>query len=194
MERLPLAAMLLLTLRGTPTIYNGDEIGMIDGDITEADIQDPQGKRLGLGMSRDFCRTPTQWDDSPLAGFSPDGTESTWLPVTHDYQERNIKAQMADNNSLWSLYHDLMTLRKSSPALLGGEYASLDSPDGCFVYSRTHGEEKLIIALNFTDDDKTITLPEAGEIILRTHKHSNADLADGVVILGSNEGIIIRAS
>ena len=59
--------MLLLTLRGTPTLYNGDEIGMINGDITEDLIQDPQGLRLGLKMSRDFCRTPLQWDATDLA-------------------------------------------------------------------------------------------------------------------------------
>jgi len=186
------AAMLLLTLRGTPTIYNGDEIGMVDGDITEDDIEDPQGHRLGLHMSRDFARTPLQWDDSALAGFSPEGTESTWLPVTHDYKERNIQAQMGDNDSLWTLYQQLLTFRQSSKALLSGAYESVDSPQGTFVYHRTADDDQLLIALNFTGENKTINVPDNSEIILQTHQDSNAILADGVVTLGANEGIVLR--
>lgn len=191
-EQTRLASMLLLTLRGTPTIYNGDEIGMVDGDIIEGDIHDPQGHRLGLHMSRDFCRTPLQWDDSPLAGFSLVETDSTWLPVTHDYKTRNIKAQMKDASSLWSLVQQLLAFRKNSQAILAGRYQSLDSSEGCFVYLREHDDEQLAIALNFTNEMKQLTLPFSGDILMTTHTNSNAQLDDGVVILGANEGVIIR--
>ncbi len=189
-----LVAMLLLTLRGTPTIYNGDEIGMINGDITEADIQDPQGKRLGIHMTRDYSRTPTQWDDSDLAGFSPEGTASTWLPITSDYKERNIKAQMSDENSLWTLHQELIAFRKTSPALLSGVYQSFDSPEDTFIYSRQHDDEHLIIALNFNNQEKSIALPLQGEMVMCTHNNSNVVSSDGVVTLEGNQGIVIRVN
>ena len=188
------AAMLLLTLRGTPTLYNGDEIGMINGDITEADVQDPQGIRLGLAATRDVCRTPTQWDDSSFAGFSPDGTESTWLPVTYDYKERNIKAQVADNQSLWSLYHKLIAIRRDSDALLAGKYTSLDSTEGCFVYLREAKNERYCIALNFTDEDKSVTLPSSGTLVLSSMLDDPDSLSDGVVALRPNEGVLVQIS
>lgn len=193
-EQTKIAAMLLLTLPGTPTIYNGDEIGMIDGDITEADIHDPQGHRLGLQMSRDFCRTPMQWDDSEHAGFSPEGTQTTWLPVTHDYETRNVKAQMADASSLWSLYQRLIAFRKDTTAILEGAYTSLDGPQGCFVYSRETDDETYCVALNFTADSHAVSLPESGRIVMSTLTDSNAKLVDGVVVLGPNEGVIVQLS
>ncbi|MEM6530143.1 MAG: alpha-amylase family glycosyl hydrolase, partial [Chloroflexota bacterium] len=82
-----LAAMLLLSLRGTPTLYMGDEIGMVNGEIKPEQVRDPQGVNLGAEHTRDVCRTPMQWDDSAYAGFS---TVETWLPVTSDYTTRNV--------------------------------------------------------------------------------------------------------
>ena len=79
--------MLLLTLRGTPTFYYGDEIGLENGIIPPEKIQDPQGINLGAERTRDVARTPMQWDASPNAGFS---TAEPWLPVTADYTTRNV--------------------------------------------------------------------------------------------------------
>lgn len=187
-----IVAMLLLTLRGTPTIYNGDEIGMVNGDITQELIQDPQGIRLGLNMARDFCRTPLQWDDTSLAGFSPDGTIGTWLPVTYDYQTRNVAAQMDDPKSLWSLYHRLLVYRKQSPALLAGAYVPMDSPAGCFVYARSTENESYWIALNFTGESKTVTLPEAGQIVFSTYLDRAENLSAGEISLRADEGLLVK--
>lgn len=186
--------MLLLTLRGTPTLYNGDEIGMINGDITEDLIQDPQGLRLGLKMSRDFCRTPLQWDANPLAGFSPTGTQSTWLPVTHDYKTRNIEAQMEDDTSMWTLTHRLLTMRKNSPTLLAGKQYSIESPAGCFAYIREGDTEKYCIVLNFTSEEQIVAIPAGGEVILSTHLDRQEVISTGKVTLRGDEGLLIHLS
>ena len=90
------AALILLTLRGTPTLYYGDEIGMQDVPIPPEKEQDPFGLRVpGLGLGRDPARTPMQWDDSPNAGFSSEGVE-TWLPLAEDFRIVNVEAQIDD--------------------------------------------------------------------------------------------------
>ena len=100
------AAMLLLTLRGTPTLYYGDELGMHDVVIPPELVQDPWEKNVpGLGLGRDPERTPMLWDSSLNAGFSA-GTP--WLPVAPDYQTANVQAQRDDPASMLTLYHRLM--------------------------------------------------------------------------------------
>jgi alpha-glucosidase len=128
------AAMMLFTLRGTPTLYYGDELRMENGVIPPEKVQDPQGINLGIERTRDVCRTPMQWDASPNAGFCPAGVEP-WLPVSADYETRNVAARSADPTSMLTLYRRLLALRRSSPALCGGSYRPLDGvPGDCFVY------------------------------------------------------------
>ncbi len=179
-EQARVAAMLLLTLRGTPFVYYGDELGMRDVDIPADQYQDPQG--INLGISRDPERTPMQWDDSPHAGFS---TVATWLPVAPDFARFNVESEKADDRSMLSLYKRLIDLRRGDDALALGDYAPLDSPDGVFAYQRGG---KYLIALNFSDQPKPT--PFSGEIVLST-----ALDRDGVVEaldLRPNEGVILR--
>ena len=189
-SRARVAAMLLLTLRGTPTLYMGDELGMVNGDIQEHQVQDPQGKNLGVEYTRDVCRTPFQWDDSPYAGFS---TVETWLPVNEDYPERNVELQKQNPRSILNLYRKLLSYRKSHNSLSIGSYESLDSPEGTFVYLRQYNDEKHLIALNFTDEAKTLSLSSAGKIVISTeldrHEQFGAE-----VKLRSNEGLVIYLS
>src|SRR5262249_53990547 len=94
-----IAALLLLTLRGTPTIYYGDEIGMEQVAIPDAAARDPVAHNLpGLGLGRDGCRTPMQWDAGRYAGFS---TVDPWLPLEDVYQQRNVDALRADDRSIY---------------------------------------------------------------------------------------------
>jgi alpha-glucosidase len=138
--RARVAAMLLLTLRGTPFVYAGDEIGMTDGEVPADRVVDVDG--------RDPQRTPMQWDDSPGAGFSGG---DPWLPIGRDAATVNVAAQRDDPASMLSLYRRLIWYRKGSAALRAGDYRSLpDAPDGCFAYLRTAGEERLLVALNLT--------------------------------------------
>ena len=181
------AATMLLTLRGTPTLYAGDELGMSNGEIQAHQIQDPQGKNLGVLFTRDKCRTPFQWDASDYAGFS---TAETWLPVNVDYTTRNVIIQLEDETSILNLYRHLIRYRKTHESLAAGTYQSLDAPQGTFVYLRQHENEKHLIALNFTNEAKTVILPSSGNIVLSTGLNRQGAV-DTSVELNGNEGLLI---
>ncbi len=142
-----LAGLMLLTLRGTPTVYYGDEIGLENGKIPPEKIQDPQGVNLGAERSRDVCRTPMQWDASQFAGFSTG--QSRGCPSARDHATRNVAAQSADPASMLNFYRRLFGLRRASPALYGGSYRDLDAGEDCFAYLRESGAERKLVALEF---------------------------------------------
>src|SRR3984893_12179357 len=117
------AAMLLLTLRGTPTMYYGDEIGMHQVAIAPGQVRDPFEKNVpGIGVGRDGCRTPMQWDATPHAGFSK---AQPWLPLPDDHVHENAANLGADRQSILCLYRALIGLRKRTPALVSGAYVPL---------------------------------------------------------------------
>ncbi|MCP3994295.1 MAG: DUF3459 domain-containing protein [bacterium] len=175
------AAMMLLTLRGTPTIYYGDEIAMPEADIAPEDQQDPWGRNLP-GAGRDGCRTPMQWDDSDSAGFSTT-TARTWLPVTADYTQVNVAAHLGDPTSSLNLYQSLLAYRKTSAALQTGAYTRVDAPAGVFAYRRG---DSVLVALNLTGDP--VETDFAGRIALST-----AGEGATVGTLRPHEGLIIEA-
>ncbi|MCK4977793.1 MAG: DUF3459 domain-containing protein [Anaerolineales bacterium] len=186
------AAMMLLTLRGTPTLYYGDELGIENGIIPPEKIQDPQGVNLGAERTRDICRTPMQWDASEYAGFS---TEDPWLPVSDDYAARNVAVTIDDPHSILSLYHALLALRKDSPALQYGSYTPIDIlTEDCFIYRRETDSERFIIALNFTDAEKTFSLADAGQgsIALSTYLDRKGEMSLKDISLRPHEGLIIK--
>ena len=118
------AAMLLLTLRGTPTLYYGDELGLSDVAIPPAQVQDPRELREpGLGLGRDPVRTPMPWDESQNAGFT---TASPWLPLNADWPMRNVAQMRAEPHSILTLYRRLLAARRAHPALSIGHFALLD--------------------------------------------------------------------
>lgn len=188
------AAMLLLTLRGTPTLYYGDEIGLPDVPIPPEKIQDPQGRNLGPERSRDVCRTPMQWDASPNAGFCPPEVEP-WLPVTADYKTRNVAVMSQDPTSILTLYHQLLALRQETPALFGGRYRPVDAgvPSDCYAYAREADGSRYLIALNFAAEPRTLALAEAeaGRILLSTHLDREEPVTLGALQLRAHEGVII---
>jgi len=186
------AAMMLLTLRGTPTLYYGDELGIENGVIPPEKIQDPQGVNLGPERTRDVCRTPMQWDADPYAGFS---TEDPWLPVSADFRERNVTAMGDDPRSILGLYHQLLALRKGLAALQYGSYTPTDIlTEDCFIYRRELDDGKYVIALNFTEEEKVFTLADEGGglIALSTYldRQGEIDLKD--IKLRPNEGLMIK--
>ncbi|HEX2620796.1 MAG TPA: alpha-amylase family glycosyl hydrolase [Phototrophicaceae bacterium] len=182
------AAMLLLTLRGTPTLYNGDEIGMEDGKIPLDRIVDPQGVNLGAERSRDGCRTPLQWDSNTYAGFS---AIDPWLPVAENYPTRNVAVQNDDPGSTLSFYRKLLWYRKGSPALHSGSYQPIDSVEGTYIYQREYDGERKLIGLNFTDQSKIVNLPASGKIVLSTGL-DRGEIVNDTVTLRPQEGIIIE--
>ena len=186
-----LAAMMLLTLRGTPTVYYGDELCLENGVIPPEKIQDPQGINLGVERSQDVARTPMQWDASPNAGFS---NVEPWLPISADYATRNVAAQLKDPASMLSLYRKLFSLRRSSLALYGGGYQPLDAGGGnCYAYLRQAGDEKRLVILNFNDHTQQVNAYHGtGQILLSTYLDRQEKVSLEMFELRSYEGVIIE--
>jgi alpha-glucosidase len=177
------AAMLLLTLRGTPTLYQGDELGMIDVGIPSDAVQDPWEKQVpGLGLGRDPVRTPIPWDDSAGAGFT---TTTPWLPLGTN--TASAAAQAADPTSMLTLHQRLLDLRRREPALSIGDYRTVSADDAVYVYERHHEGRSLVIALNLTGGDEPLRI--AGEVLVTTHLD---DPPAG--LLRAHEGRIIRTT
>ncbi len=176
------AAMLLLTLRGTPTLYQGDEIGIGRVAIPQDRIRDPQDLRQpGLGIGRDRSRTPMAWNAGPHAGFS---TSEPWLPLHPDWPVRNVAAQAGDPGSILSLYRRLLTLRRTEPALSMGSFALVDAPAGVLAYDRIEGDRRLRILLNLRD--AAVTVDWRGAVMLST-----LDGEPEPGMLRANEGLIL---
>jgi len=177
------AAMLLLTLRGTPTIYYGDELGLTDVAIPPARVQDPRELREpGLGLGRDPVRTPMPWNASEHAGFS---SVEPWLPLGSDWPTRNVAAQAADAGSMLALHRDLLALRRKHAALAQGDFRLIDADGTVLAYERWHGDERIIVALNLGADPQPFALPP-GEVLLCTLP-GNAEAG----MLRGNEGAIL---
>ena len=184
------AAMLLLTLRGTPTLYYGDEIGMEDVPIPPERIQDPYEKNEpGLGLGRDPQRTPMQWDDSPNAGFTA-GTP--WLPIADDFAKCNVKALSGENDSILSLYRRLIALRHARSALNVGLYRNVHCTGNVMTYERSARDERLAIALNFGHAPERVRLPARGTILISTHLDRTGEPVAETCAVRPDEGLVIE--
>ncbi|TJZ68002.1 alpha-amylase family glycosyl hydrolase [Chitiniphilus eburneus] len=183
-----LAALLLLTLRGTPTLYYGDELGMCDGEIPPAAIRDPIERNMpGLGRGRDPQRTPMQWDDSPNAGFSPG---QPWLPVAAGFEALNVAGQRADDASLLTLYRRLLQLRRAEPALAVGRYAGQGAPPGILRYEREHDGRYLTVVLNFNETPRRIPGLQGRVLLSTLGRDEGRDIDDSLLLL-PGEGAIL---
>jgi alpha-glucosidase len=194
-EQARIAAMLLLTLRGTPTIYYGEEIGMTNGDIPPEMELDPAGlNQPGWDQGRDICRTPMQWSGEPWAGFSSPDTAQTWLPVAENYPEVNVQTQLNQPKSMLQLYTSLLALRKSTVVLQTGDYQVItDSPENTYCYIREDRDQKILICLNFDQDEKVIQsdLLNKSKILLSTYLDREGPV-DLPLTLRSHEGCILK--
>jgi alpha-glucosidase len=191
------AAIMLLTLRGTPIIYYGDEIGMLNAENAGHNSLDPWPLLAGLPhLSRDASRTPMQWDTSSGAGFSSGSSVlDPWLPIHSRSGEHNVATQQADPSSIYALYSSLLELRQSSPALFRGTYRGLDEqPEGTYVYLRDWVDERFAVALNFSPDPCNINIPreELGHVVLSSHLDRKGEESLADLVLRGNEGVVIR--
>ena len=158
-----LAALLQLTLRGTPTIYQGEELGMESVPIPPDLVQDPWEKNTpGHGLGRDPVRTPMAWDTEQGSGFTKG---EPWLPID-DRPEMAVSQQVNDDGSMLSLYRAILQLRRQEPALSLGDYKRVYVDDKVFAFQRSLDGRKLAVALNFSKE--AATLPMAGEVLLST--------------------------
>ncbi|MCC7206340.1 MAG: DUF3459 domain-containing protein, partial [Anaerolineae bacterium] len=196
-KRARAAMMLLLTLRGTPTVYYGDEIGMTNVPIPPEKEQDPFGKRVkGENIGRDPERTPMQWDASPNAGFTAPDVEP-WLPVADDFQTVNVAAQDGDPRSTLTFTRRLLAMRREFAALCLGRYRPVEgTPPSVFAYERAHGDDRYLIAVNFGGDDATVQLDgdgrgASGQVLLSTAMDREGDEGLASFRLRGNEGCVI---
>jgi alpha-glucosidase len=188
-----IAAMLLLTLRGTPTIYYGEELGMRDVPIPFDKVKDPQGLNMpDKNLTRDPARTPMQWDASVNAGFS---IAEPWLPLDRNFIHINVAVQKMNEDSMYGLYHRLLQLRRKEQALQSGMYKFVFSDRQVLAYMRTlEGSDHFLIVLNLTPRICYFRSPNSfeGTIILATHREIEGMKVKDAFTLSGDEGVIIR--
>jgi alpha-glucosidase len=172
------AAVLLLTLRGTPFLYAGEELGLEDAAIPPDRVVDPGG--------RDGCRAPIPWTpDGPAHGWA---TDQPWLPWPPEPEVRNVATEDADPGSILNLYRRLLAARRASPALREGSLTLLDGlPDGVLGYQRRSGSDHLIVFVNFTNAEVHVGAASGeGDVLVGTGAYE-----DGV--LGPAAAVLIRS-
>jgi alpha-glucosidase len=189
------AAMLLLTLRGTPTLYYGDEIGMHQAPIAPEQVRDPLERNVpGFGLGRDGCRTPMQWDSTGFAGFS---RAKTWLPVPKDFVHENVRNLEADRASILALYKALIALRRRHKALAVGSYEAIAAKDDLLIYRRAIEGSSAIVVLNLGADPVSLSsaaIGLEGRILLSSFMDRWEEKLSGSLDLRGNEGVITSAS
>ncbi|HUQ75871.1 MAG TPA: alpha-amylase family glycosyl hydrolase [Burkholderiales bacterium] len=185
------AALLLLTLRGTPTLYYGDEIGMRDVAIAPDRVHDPLERNVpGLGLGRDPERTPMQWSAAESAGFT---TGEPWLPIAPDYREVNVAAQRDAPTSVLRLYREAIALRRGEPALQVGRFEPVVTDSDVLAYVRRAQEgSDFLVALNLGPRPQVLRAPFTGAIALSTHLDRSAEPVSGQLELRPDEGVIVR--
>ena len=188
------AAILLLTLRGTPTLYYGDEIGMRDVPIPKDEIQDPQGLNMpDKNLSRDPERTPMLWDNSEQAGFT---AGKPWLRLDKTWMRDNVQVQRQDKYSMLNLYQRLIQLRQCEHSLMTGNYKPVFSDHQMLAYIRQkEGSAAFLVVLNLTHRPCYFapgTLHFKGQIIIDTFPEQEQAIVNDRIDLGGDEGLIVR--
>jgi alpha-glucosidase len=191
-EQAPIAAMLLLTLRGTPTLYQGEELGLTDVPIPPERVQDPWEKNVpGLRLGRDPVRTPMpSWDGSANAGFT---IGEPWLPIGTSNAAAHVAAQTDDPTSMLSLYRRLLALRRSEPALSVGTYVPVAASNRILAYERRHADRRLLIALNFGAEPQPFELGgNPNSCLLSTYLDQVQLITASSLMLRPHEGVVIE--
>jgi alpha-glucosidase len=173
-------------LRGTPFLYYGEEIGMIDGPVSPEQAADPDG--------RDGCRTPMQWNGNPGAGFTTGGP---WLPIPATAATVNVADQLTDPGSLLNLYRELIRLRRDTPVLRAGDYQPCAADPYVYAYHRHDPTDDVLIAANFSDSDRRYADPQLtarGDRLLSTAGPGGDEVELGPLHLRPLEATVIRLS
>jgi alpha-glucosidase len=192
-DQLRNAAMLLLTLRGTPTLYYGEEIGMSQVKLSKEEMKDPQGLNMpGKNLSRDPQRTPMQWNSEKNAGFSEG---QPWLRIDDNYKKVNVELMKDDTQSLLVFYKQLIQLRQKEPALNVGNYKPMRSDDKtiCFI-RQTEKRDNFLMALNLSGERANLLLDKnlQGVIEISAKGKLEGQKLSSITKLDANDGIIVR--
>lgn len=212
-----LLVALMLTLKGTPFLYNGEEIGMTNLMLSSLhQIRDTaalnqyrllttklgktpaEAERIAAATTRDRCRSPMQWSAAPNAGFSPPSVEP-WLPVNPNYAVGvNVAAQADDLDSLLSFYRRMLRLRRDTPALLGGDYHALHQrSEEYFAFLRhdAESEQTCLVILNFSAEQQTVIFDlstKQARLLFSSHARADQPLALDWLTLAPFEILIIE--
>jgi alpha-glucosidase len=179
------ALLMLLSLRGTPVLYQGDEIGLPNTPVAHEDMRDPLGVRyFPYYEGRDAARTPMPWRDGPGGGFT-DPEVRPWLPFG-DVHACNVEAQRADPDSVLTLARALIALRRQEADLRTGSYRSRPAPEGVWAWNRG---ERHFVALNMTDDQVVVGGVE-GTVRVGSGPSRTGELVGGTLALAPWEGVI----
>jgi len=184
--RVRCALLVLLTLRGTPLLYYGDEIGMGDTPVPAARVRDPLGMEGSTRIGRDGARTPMRWRQGPNAGFCPDGTEP-WLPIG-DRPGVDVASQRDDPGSVLRLCRDAVRLRAAEPELRSGARRDLPSPPGVWAIRRG---ESLTVAVNLDATPAGLD-GVGGTVLLGTHRERDGARVRERLALRGWEGVVVR--
>ena len=188
-RKLRLALLSLLTLRGTPVLYYGDEIGMPNTPLRKSDLQDPLGKRYWPApRGRDPERTPMHWTDAPGGGFTKPAARP-WLPLG-DVASRNVEDQRRDPSSTLNFVRDLIAARRVRPELRSGSYMALSSATGVWAWQRGRDTS---IALNLSDERASVPAIR-GTVVISTTRSRDGDRVDGEITLDPWEGAICSSA
>ncbi|WP_197089561.1 alpha-glucosidase [Bacillus sp. SA1-12] len=193
-ESAKMFAILLHLMKGTPYIYQGEEIGMTNYPIKDiSEVEDIESinmyhERLANGYKkeeiiasinakgRDNARTPMQWDETENAGFT---TGTPWLHVNSNYTEINVAANLEDSNSIFFCYQKLIQLRKENPIVVWGDYELVeDVPEQVFMYQRHYQGQTWVVVANINKENTTLQLPNFGqsnEVIINNYKRPSVD-------------------
>jgi alpha-glucosidase len=185
------AAMLLLTLRGTPTLYYGDELGMEQVKIPPDRVRDPWEMNLpGFGLGRDGARTPMQWDAGRFAGFS---TVEPWLPLSPDAAAVNVDVAGADPGSLYNLYVRLVRTRRENAALQLGTLEAIAARGDVLLFVRTLGRSRILVALNLGAAPVDLSVAGVeGSVLLACSAGRGGETIDGRIGLAPADGLVIE--
>jgi alpha-glucosidase len=193
-EQARIAAMLLMTLRGTPTLYYGDEIGLRQAVIPPDQVQDPFEKNVpGVGIGRDGCRTPMQWDSTKSAGFSD---ADAWLPVADNYRIENVDSFRKDKGSLYWLYRRLIDFRRTYLALAEGTYRPLMADGDLLLFCRELRDERVMVALNMGLEPTAVSFPHelSGRVLLSSFADRQGEEVRASIDLRGNEGVLVKVA
>jgi alpha-glucosidase len=177
------AAVLLLTLRGTPFVYQGDELGLADADIPEDLRVDPGG--------RDGCRAVLPWDGSDDHGWPTGPAVTTWLPVAPEASTRNRVAQRDDPSSILHLYRRAIATRKATPALVLGSFDPLASPEGTLAFRREFDGATCTVLVNFTGDSVDVVSLGLGGVAVLLASDDPAPPGGFSGVLGPDQAVVL---
>jgi alpha-glucosidase len=185
--RIRLALTALLTLRGTPVLYYGDEIGMPEAELRPEDLRDPVGlRRWPQNRGRDPMRTPMQWSGADGAGFT-EPAAVPWLPLG-DHRACNVEDQREDPASVVSFTRELIGLRRRSADLRSGAYERLNAPPGVWAWRRGGS---VVVALNLSDQEARVQGVE-GTVAASTSPEARGRRVSGALTLGASEGVVVE--